>query len=478
MNVNRGVGYGRGAVAVGEEGAVAVGRRGAVAVGEEGFVGVGRHGAVVGGERYESYEGWRVAAGVATGIAVGTMLARPPRAATTVVVSGSNYMYADGAYYEQVMYGGQVSYRVVTAPAGAIITTLPGGCTTTIMGGVSVQQCGTTYYQRVSTGYRVVVYQCDISPSARFPAILIARAPEQAHGPVAHRVEHRTGSNASAHVLPVGVLLIGGLVYWSPILVDPAGRIAGGNGDPLFLAYIVTWVAGHFGDAALWNPPFFHPATGVLAYSDHLFGLSAVAWPLVASGASPIFVINLLAILASVLTSVALYIWLRDSGFSAVGAGAAALTVTYSAWRHLQISHPQLQWLAFLPIALLCYGRAIEGPGGRRVDLGRRRRAGAPDTVHAVAGRFVDATRHHLVDHRESTGASKVACLLGERRRIHRPRRSRESAHRRALLAGRRHARPDHRGDRLAQRRVDRLDFRPAPLAVRQRAPVHPRLGA
>jgi hypothetical protein len=86
------------------------------------------------------------------------MLARPPAAATTVVVSGSNYMYSDGAYYEQVLYGGEVSYRVVTAPPGAIITTLPGGCTTTVMGGVSVQQCGTTYYQRVSTGYRVVVF--------------------------------------------------------------------------------------------------------------------------------------------------------------------------------------------------------------------------------------------------------------------------------------------------------------------------------
>ena len=44
----------RGVVAVGEDGAAAVGRRGAVAVGEEGFVGVGRYGAVVGGERYES----------------------------------------------------------------------------------------------------------------------------------------------------------------------------------------------------------------------------------------------------------------------------------------------------------------------------------------------------------------------------------------------------------------------------------------
>src|SRR4030095_4825180 len=47
--------------------------------------GGGRYGAVVGGERYESYEGWKVAAGVATGIAIGTMLARPPSASVTVV---------------------------------------------------------------------------------------------------------------------------------------------------------------------------------------------------------------------------------------------------------------------------------------------------------------------------------------------------------------------------------------------------------
>ena len=91
VNVNTGVGYGArpGGVVVGEEGAVAVGRRGAVAVGEEGYAGVGRYGAVVGGERYESYEGWRVAAGVATGIAIGTMLARPPTTSVTVVAGGS-----------------------------------------------------------------------------------------------------------------------------------------------------------------------------------------------------------------------------------------------------------------------------------------------------------------------------------------------------------------------------------------------------
>ena len=108
VNVNRNTnvnnaGYGRGGVAVGEEGAVAVGPRGAVAVGEEGFAGVGRYGGVVAGEHYESYEGWKVAAGVATGIAIGTMLARPPTTSVVVVSSGTNYMYADGAYYEQVL---------------------------------------------------------------------------------------------------------------------------------------------------------------------------------------------------------------------------------------------------------------------------------------------------------------------------------------------------------------------------------------
>jgi hypothetical protein len=182
VNVNRGYGAGprrggtvvhgeegtvavgrRGAVAVGEEGAAAVGRRGAVVKGEEGFVGVGRYGGVVaGGEIYEDHEGWKVAAGiaggVAAGIAIGTMVSRPPAQSTTVVVSGSNYMYSDGAYYEQVMYGGQVQYRVVTAPAGAMITTLPGGCTTIMRGGASYTQCGATYYQRVNTGYRVVVF--------------------------------------------------------------------------------------------------------------------------------------------------------------------------------------------------------------------------------------------------------------------------------------------------------------------------------
>ena len=57
----------------------------------------GRGGVVV-GNRYESYEAWRAVAGVGTAIAVGTMLARPPAAATVVAYGGSSYYYDSGTY--------------------------------------------------------------------------------------------------------------------------------------------------------------------------------------------------------------------------------------------------------------------------------------------------------------------------------------------------------------------------------------------
>jgi hypothetical protein len=182
-----------------------------------------------------------------------------------------------------------------------------------------------------------------------------------------HPAEGTEGGRAAA----AAALLIAAAAYWWPILADPVGRIAGGNGDPLFLAYIVTWVASHLGDPALWNPPFFHPAPGVLAYSDHLLGLGAASWPLVEAGVPPVVIINLLSVVASVATSFALYVWLRSLGSGPAPSAAAAMMIAYGAWRHQQIAHLQLQFTAFVPLALLCYSRAIAASSpGRWAWLG------------------------------------------------------------------------------------------------------------
>ena len=96
----------------------AVGRRGAVVVGEEGAVARGRYGNVAVAQRYESYDAWKAIAAVGVGIAIGTLLAKPPAAAKPVVVTQTTYLYHDGVFYTQAMSSGTVVYQVVRRRPG------------------------------------------------------------------------------------------------------------------------------------------------------------------------------------------------------------------------------------------------------------------------------------------------------------------------------------------------------------------------
>jgi len=146
----------RGGVAVGDEAAVAVGPRGAVVVGEEGAAARGRYSYRGGVAVYEDNDAWKTAAGIAVGvaggIAIGTLLAKPPKEAAPVVVSETTYLYENGTFYTKAMHEGQVVYQVVEPPPGAIIPTLPAGCTSS----GATSQCGTTHYKKVESGYEVV----------------------------------------------------------------------------------------------------------------------------------------------------------------------------------------------------------------------------------------------------------------------------------------------------------------------------------
>ena len=123
---------------------------------------MGRYGGVVVADRYESYDAWKAVAAVGAGIAIGTMLAKPPAAATTVVVSGSTYYYHDNVYYTRVMSSGDGRRtRSSSRPRARSSRRFPAGCTSVHVGGATYTQCGPTYYTKVSTGYQVVVLQCD-----------------------------------------------------------------------------------------------------------------------------------------------------------------------------------------------------------------------------------------------------------------------------------------------------------------------------
>lgn len=153
------------------------------------------------------------------------------------------------------------------------------------------------------------------------------------------------------------------LVFFAPVLRDPATRVAGGAGDPMLIGYIVTWVAQHLGTPDAWNPPFFHPARNVLAYSDHLYGLAVAVAPAVAAGVPVTLIVNGIAVAAFLLTSLALFVWLMDGEREIWPALAAAVTVSYSAWITVQLSHPQVIFLPYLPLAMLCIDRALTQRG-------------------------------------------------------------------------------------------------------------------
>ena len=116
----------RGAVVEGEEGYGRVGRRGAVVAGEEGVSAVGRRGVVV-GHRYESYEAWKVVAGVGAAIAVGTMLASRPRRRRPCHPAARHTSTKRDLLHARHL-GRREVYQVVEPPAGVVIATLPAGC--------------------------------------------------------------------------------------------------------------------------------------------------------------------------------------------------------------------------------------------------------------------------------------------------------------------------------------------------------------
>jgi hypothetical protein len=73
-----------------------------------------------------------------------------------------------------------------------------------------------------------------------------------------------------------GYALLSAWITW-PLVTRAGTSLAGDFGDPVFVSWVMAWVADHLtalmgGDlgawGAMWNAPIFAPETSTLAYSD------------------------------------------------------------------------------------------------------------------------------------------------------------------------------------------------------------------
>jgi len=154
----------------------------------------------------------------------------------------------------------------------------------------------------------------------------------------------------------------GSLVWVFPHLLRL--RDVGDFGDPLFSAWRLAAMAHQLATDPLhlWNGNIFYPAPFTLTFSDSLFLQSMLGAPFLLAGADPLVVMNALMVASFPARGLAyFFVTWRLTG-DPQAAIVAALVGAWSPFHGDHYSQLELQWTAFVPLALLGVLRLLAMP--------------------------------------------------------------------------------------------------------------------
>ena len=155
---------------------------------------------------------------------------------------------------------------------------------------------------------------------------------------------------AAALVIYLGLTAV---IGWN-VLRHPASTALHDAGDPLLNTAILHWTTTHVPlTQAWWQFPIYYPTPDVMAYSEHLLGLSVIATPLEWITRSPLVSYNLVALLTYPLSAIAMYALVWRLTRSAAGAFIAGLAYAFAPYRVPQSPHLQMLATFWAPLALL-----------------------------------------------------------------------------------------------------------------------------
>ena len=148
-------------------------------------------------------------------------------------------------------------------------------------------------------------------------------------------------------------------------LASPAGPLVVPDmDDAYFNIWRISWVAHQLvrHPAALFDANIFYPATHTLAYSDAMLLVGLTGAPFIWAGAPPAAVQNGLMVAAFVTSAWATYALARRLTADRGAALVAATIVGFAPYRFAHLAHLELQWLAWMPLALLALHTLVERP--------------------------------------------------------------------------------------------------------------------
>jgi hypothetical protein len=175
-----------------------------------------------------------------------------------------------------------------------------------------------------------------------------------------------TAGRVRRDVLACAALAVLALALTWP-LGDPRARVVPDMDDAFFNIWRLSWVAHQLvhQPAALFDANIFYPARHTLAYSDAMLLVGLAGAPLLWAGVPPAVVHNGLLIAAFTTSAWAMY-WLALRLTADRGAALVAGTIlAFAPYRFAHIAHLELQWLMWMPLALIAIHALVEAPRPR-----------------------------------------------------------------------------------------------------------------
>jgi hypothetical protein len=172
------------------------------------------------------------------------------------------------------------------------------------------------------------------------------------------------------HLLAAGTFLALAVVMTWPLAANLGSAVAW-PGDPLINTWILDWDwwATVHQPLSLFQANVFYPAKLPLAYSENLYGIAIVLFPLRALGVPPLTAYNVAMLLGYAFSGFGAYLlgWYTTRGWWA--GVAAGIFYAFVPFRITHASHVQHVWAGWLPILVVALLHYKAQPTWRRAAL-------------------------------------------------------------------------------------------------------------
>jgi hypothetical protein len=155
-----------------------------------------------------------------------------------------------------------------------------------------------------------------------------------------------------------------------PLALHPGSRVPNDLGDSLLNMFLLAWNAhGVPFTTHWWNLPQFYPIPGVMAFSEHLLGLSLIATPIILTSGNVVLAYNAAFFLSFPLCAIGAHLLGYQLTRRHDLALIAGLAYGFAPYRMAQFAHVQVLSSYWMPFSLLGLHLFVQEPRWRYLVL-------------------------------------------------------------------------------------------------------------